>query len=96
MMIEPKTDEFTATGTHRAWVGEAAVKGSASAPLGGTIVRAGTPREMQRNWLEHAQPANPRHGAITRTLYSWSSYKSWTDRVKGSFDKERDKDKRAK
>lgn len=93
-MIEPKVDELSATGTHRAWVGETA--GVMSGSVSGAAVRAGTPREMQRNWLERSQPANPRHGAITRTLYNWNSYKSWTDRVKGSFDKERDKDKRGK
>lgn len=92
-MIEPKVDELSATGTHRAWAGETA--GVMSSAIG-AVVRAGTPREMQSNWLERAQPANPRHGAITRTLYNWNSYKNWTDRVKGSFDKERDKDKRAK
>lgn len=89
MMIEPKIDELSATGTHRAWVGEAGA-------LGGAVVRAGAPRDIQRTWLQGSQPANARHGAITRTLYNWSSYKSWTDRVKGSFDKERDKDKRGK
>jgi len=92
-MIEPKVDELTATGTHRAWVGETA--GAMSGAVG-AVVRTGTPRDLQRNWLERSQRANPRHGAITRTLYNWNSYKSWTDRVKGSFDKERDKDKRAK
>jgi hypothetical protein len=89
-MGESKVDELSATGTHRAWVGES------SGTLGGTVVRAGAPRDVQRNWLDRSQPANPRHGAITRTLYNWNSYKSWTDRVKGSFDKERDKDKKPK
>ena len=89
-MVEPKVDELTATGTHRAWVGETGV------PIGGAVVRPVTPRDVQRNWLEPSQSVNPRHGAITRTLYSWNSYKSWTDKVKGSFDKERDKDKKPK
>lgn len=87
-MIDRKIDELSATGTHRAWGGE----GTGS--VGGTTVRAGAPNEAQRNWLNRTQPANPRHGAITRTLYNWNSYKSWTDKVKGSFDKERDKDKK--
>lgn len=89
-MGESKSDEFSATGTHRAWIGET------SGAVGGAAVRAGGPRDLQRNWLDRAQPSNPRHGAITRTLYNWNSYKSWTDRVKGSFDKERDKDKKPK
>jgi hypothetical protein len=89
-MVESKIDDPSATGTHRAWAGETA------GTVGGTTVRASTPRDVQRNWLDRSQPANPRHGAITRTLYNWNSYKSWTDRVKGSFDKERDKDKKPK
>jgi hypothetical protein len=82
---EPKLDEMTATGRHRAWVGENA----------GAIVRASSttpPREPQRaNWLDRAAPAassNSRHAHITRSLNTWSNYKSWTDKVKGSWDKD--------
>lgn len=83
---EPKLDDMTATGRHRAWVGETA----------GAIVRASssTPsREAQRNnWLDRAAPetasTNSRHAAITRSLNTWSNYKSWTDKVKGSWDKD--------
>lgn len=78
-MSEHKGDELTATGTHRAWVGE-----------GSSVVRAGKPaRDTQRTWLERAQPSNPRHAAITRSLYSWSNYKSWTDKVRHGWDKEK-------
>ncbi|MGH8178802.1 MAG: hypothetical protein ACREV5_21295 [Steroidobacter sp.] len=74
-MSEHKGDELTATGTHRAWSGETA-----------SVVRAGrdTP-----NWLDRAQPPNPRHAAITRSLYSWSNYKSWTDKVRNNWDKDK-------
>ncbi|GFE81270.1 hypothetical protein GCM10011487_32700 [Steroidobacter agaridevorans] len=81
---ETKIDEMTATGRHRAWAGESA----------GAIVRAGTgtpPREPQRaNWLDRAPTAasNSRHAAITRSLHTWSNYKSWTDKVKSSWDKD--------
>ena len=77
---EPKIDEMTATGRHRAWVGENA----------GTHVRAGNPREPQRaNWLDRAPLAsNSRHAAITGSLNTWSNYKSWTDKVKSSWDKD--------
>ena len=79
-MSEHKSDELTSTGTHRAWTGEAS----------GSVVRAGaTPREPQRNWLERAQPGNPRHAAITRSLYSWTNYKNWTDKVRNSWDKDK-------
>ena len=80
-MTEPKVDEMTATGRHRAWTGENA----------GAVVRAGNPREPQRNWLERSQPSNSRHAAITRSLHTWSNYKSWTDKVRSTWDKDKDK-----
>jgi len=82
-MAERKGDDLSATGTHRAWVGERNPS---------TIVRAGN-RDNERNWLDRAQPANPRHAAITRSLYSWSNYKNWTDKVRNNWDKDKDKDK---
>jgi hypothetical protein len=68
-------DELNATGTHRAWTGE----------TGGARTRTG----REPNWLDRAQPSNPRHAAITRSLYSWSNYKSWTDKVRSNWDKEK-------
>jgi hypothetical protein len=78
-MSEHKSDEMMVTGTHRAWVGET------------PVVRAGVvTRDPQRTWLEKAQPApNSRHSAITRSLYSWNNYKSWTDKVRSNWDKEK-------
>jgi hypothetical protein len=57
------------------------------------VVRAGTtPRDPRgANWLERAQPSNSRHAAITRSLHTWSNYKSWTDKVRSTWDKEKDK-----
>ena len=86
-MSEHKGDELSATGSHRVWTGE----------TGGSVVRAGAPRDPQRNWLDRAhsasvpvsQPANSRHSAITRSLNSWSNYKSWTDKVRSSWDKDK-------
>ena len=87
-MSEHKGDDLSATGSHRAWTGETA----------GPVVRAGGARDPQRNWLDRAhvpippmppaQPANPRHAAITRSLNSWSNYKSWTDKVRSTWDKD--------
>ncbi len=71
-------DELTATGRHRAWTGET-----------GAVVRAGGAAREGHNWLERGQPANPRHAAITRSLYSWSNYKNWTDKVRGNWDKDK-------
>jgi hypothetical protein len=31
---------------------------------------------------------NSRHAAITRSLNSWSNYKSWTDKVRSTWDKD--------
>jgi hypothetical protein len=80
-MTEPKVDEMTATGRHRAWTGENA----------GAVVRAGNPRDPQRGWLERTQPSNSRHAAITGSLHTWSNYKSWTDKVRSTWDREKDK-----
>jgi len=79
MMSEHKSDDLTATGTHRAWTSE---------PVG-PVVRAGAPPETQRNWLERRQTASSRHAAITRSLNSWSSYKSWTDRMRHQWEKDK-------
>lgn len=76
-MSEHKGDELSATGTHRAWTGE-------SIP----VVRTSAGRNSP-NWLDRTLPPNPRHAAITRSLYSWSNYKSWTDKVRNSWDKEK-------
>lgn len=81
-MSEHKGNELTSTGAHRAWVGEGV----------GPVVRAGAPlRDAQRNWLERGQPVNSRHAAITRSLYSLTSYKSWTDKVRHGWGKGKDK-----
>jgi hypothetical protein len=79
-MSEHKSDDFLSTGTHHAWAGEAA----------SSVIRAGgAAPEARRGWLDRAQPTNSRHAAITRSLYSWSSYKSWTDKVRSNWDKEK-------
>lgn len=79
-MSEHNGDELTATGRHRAWVGES----------GSSVVRGSAPvRDPQRNWLDRTQSSNSRHAAITRSLNSWNSYKSWTDKVRHGWDKEK-------
>jgi len=52
---------------------------------GATPVPANAP-DPYANWLDRVQRARGRHAAITRNLYTWSSYKSWADRVKTSFE----------
>ena len=79
-MSEHKSDELTATGRHRACVGES----------GGSTVRAPAPvRDGQRNWLDRSQSSNSRHAAITRSLNNWNNYKSWTDKVRHGWDKDK-------
>jgi hypothetical protein len=36
-------------------------------------------------WVDRMQRTRSRHAAITRNLYTWSSYKNWTDRVRDSW-----------
>jgi len=36
----------------------------------------------------HISPHSLRHAAITKNLYTWSSYKHWADKVKGSWEEE--------
>lgn len=86
-MSEHKSDELSATGSHRVWTGETS----------GSAARVAAPRDPQRNWHDRAahagtapsQPANSRHAAITRSLNSWSNYKNWTDKVRSNWDKDK-------
>jgi hypothetical protein len=48
----------------------------------------GADADPYANWLDRMQRARARHAAITKNLYTWSNYKSWADRVKGSWDDE--------
>lgn len=79
-MAERKSDDLMATGAHKQWTGEQP----------SSVVRAGSVApETPRSWLNRTQPANPRHATITRSLYSWSNYKNWTEKVKNSWDKDK-------
>jgi len=78
-MSEEKFDSL-ATGSHRAWVGE-------SAP--NNIVRPVSHRDGSKSWLDRPQSSNSRHAAITRTLHTFPNYKSWAEKVKNSWDKEK-------
>lgn len=44
--------------------------------------------EAYARWLEHMQRSRTRHAAITRNLYSWSSYKSWAEKVRHDWQTE--------
>ena len=40
------------------------------------------------NWADRMQRTRGRHAAITRNLYTWSSYKNWTEKVKDTWQEE--------
>jgi len=82
-MTDHKPDTFGSTGAHRAWVGESATAGA---------VRSLPPREGARNWTGRPQP-NARHAAITKSLFNFPSYKSWTEKVKTHWQDPEKKDK---
>ncbi len=42
------------------------------------------------SWIEKMQRGRGRHSAITRNLYNFASYKTWADKMKGSFDDGKD------
>lgn len=49
---------------------------------------AADPVEPVPDWLDRMQRARVRHAAITRNLNTWSSYKSWADRMRESWEDE--------
>ena len=54
-------------------------------PAPGDALAAGT-ADPYASWLDRMQRARIRHAAITKNLYTWANYKSWTERVKGSWE----------
>ena len=61
---------------------------SAAAKTPATPPPPGGGAEAYARWIEHMQRSRGRHAAITRNLYTWSNYKSWTEKVKNSWDPE--------
>jgi len=88
-MVDRKSDDPAGTPGARIWKGDDA--GPKPKPRSSAMVTA--PRERwddQRNWLNRAPSSpNARHAAITGALHSFSSYKSWADRVKNGWDKDK-------
>lgn len=37
------------------------------------------------SWLDRVQSTRGRHAAITKNLYTWSNYKTWAEKMKGSW-----------
>lgn len=63
------------------------------APPGGNGAATTASASPYANWADRMQRTRGRHAAITRNLYTWSSYKNWTEKVKDSWqDEPADKD----
>lgn len=60
-------------------------------PVAAGATPAPSTRDPYANWTERMQRARGRHAAITRNLYTWSSYKNWAERVKSDWDEGEEK-----
>ena len=47
---------------------------------------AGAPADPVGDPMHRGPKIGGRHAAITTKLYSWHSYKNWTEKVRGSWD----------
>jgi hypothetical protein len=46
--------------------------------------------ELYADWMQRMQRGRGRHAAISRNLATWSNYKNWADKVRGSWDTDND------
>ena len=60
--------------------------GSQSSGNGTKHTRGGNGVDTYPSWLNRGQKPNGRHAAITKSLYTWSNYKSWADKVRSTWD----------
>ena len=42
--------------------------------------------ELYAEWMERMQRGRGRHAAISRNLSTWSNYKNWAEKVRGSWE----------
>lgn len=54
--------------------------------LPGTARPAAAPSGAFPNWAERMHGVQARHEAITRNLNTWSSYKSWAERMRSTWE----------
>ena len=78
-MVDRKQDSFSATGAHRAWIGER----NDTSGMGGAV------RDL-RTWNSRLPPVavaagNARHAAITKSLANFPNYKSWAEKAKSNW-----------
>ena len=50
--------------------------------------------ELYAEWMERMQRGRGRHAAISRNLSTWSNYKNWADKVRGSWEADTDTPKK--
>jgi hypothetical protein len=67
--------------------GRGSAPGKQTEPLSSGSAAA-DPAEPFPDWADRMQRARARHAAITRNLNTWSSYKSWADRMRESWSEE--------
>lgn len=44
------------------------------------------PADLYAGWMDRMQRSRGRQAAISRNLYTWSNYKNWADKVRGSWE----------
>ena len=59
---------------------------SAARPDASPTGKAAGDADPYASWLDRMQRARVRHAVITKNLYTWANYKSWAERVKGSWE----------
>lgn len=74
---------MSVTGRFRTDLINAAASGREATPPANTL--AGTTATPYSSWLERMQRSRGRHAAITKNLYTWSSYKNWTEKVRENW-----------
>lgn len=42
--------------------------------------------ELYADWMLRMQRGRGRQAAIAKNLYTWSNYKNWADKIRGSWD----------
>jgi hypothetical protein len=65
---------------------DGATDGAAPPSGPGSKPRAGNGWDSYGSWLNRGQKPNGRHAAITKSLYTWSNYKTWADKVRSTWD----------
>ena len=52
------------------------------------------PTELYAGWVDRGQRSRGRQAAISRNLYTWSNYKNWADKVRGTWESDKAPDKK--